>query len=146
KPYDFESVQRVSQKVAGKENLGIREYYDYLVNALSDNQESINMTKKIAREENSTNIFAVNVGLENRVYFDVTSVMNNYNKDLQSNVRKLSAAFYKDEQFFYTRSLNTPNDLNGLDVFSQNNNLDKSIFLLLAEFRRSVISSDDSLS
>lgn len=146
KPYDFESVQRVSQKVAGKENLGIREYYDYLVNALSDNQESINMTKKIPREENSTNIFAVNVGLENRVYFDVTSVMNNYNKDLQSNVRKLSAAFYKDEQFFYTRSLNTPNDLNGLDVFSQNNNLDKSIFLLLAEFRRSVISSDDSLS
>lgn len=48
--------------------------------------------------------------------------------------------------FFYTRGLNTPNNLSDLDVFSQNNNLDKSIFLLLSEFRKCVISSDDSLS
>ena len=146
KQYDFESVQRVSQKVSGKENLGIKEYYDYLVKELSSNQESANITKKVAREENSTNIFAINVGLVKTVYSDVSPIMNQYNQDLKSNIRKLSAAFYKDEQFFYTRGLNTPNNLSDLDVFSQNNNLDKSIFLLLSEFRKCVISSDDSLS
>ena len=80
--------------------MGIKEYYDYLVKELSSNQESANITKKVAREENSTNIFAINVGLEKTVYSDVSPIMNQYNQDLKSNIRKLSAAFYKDEQFF----------------------------------------------
>lgn len=144
KPYSIDRVQQVSQKVTGKEKLGLYDFYNFIDSELKKGDE--NTSKNLVRVENSTNIFTINVTPEKPPLFDINKVLAFYNNDLQGSNGKVSVAFYKDEQFYHSKNLDNTNDLNGLDVFSKNNNLDKSIFLLLSEFRGRVFTSDQVLS
>lgn len=145
--YNIEEVQKVSQNLAGKEQLKLIDFYDFIDNEFKKTREGTNVTSKaLARVENFTNIFTVSVNVEKPVLYDINKFLNLYNKDLQSDSEKVSVALYRDEQFFYSNDLNNIDNLSGLDVFSQNNNLDKSIFILLSNFRSKVLSSDQELS
>lgn len=147
KPYPIEAVQAVSKKVNGQEKLDLYSYYNFIETEFEKENENLNITSDtLQRIENSTNIYSIGISPDKPLIFDIEKVLNLYNKDLRSNGDKVAVAFYKDEQIFYSKFLENSNDLSGLDVFSQNNNLDKSIFLLLSEFRGKVLSSDKILS
>ena len=147
KPYLIEAVQAVSKKVDGKEKLDLYHYYNFIEKEFEKESENLNITSKnFQRVENSTNIYSIGVTIEKPLFFNIDKVLNLYNRDLRNNGDKVTVAFYKDEQIFYSKFLENSNDLSGLDVFSQNNNLDKSIFLLLSDFRGRVLSSDKILS
>ena len=147
KPYLIEAVQAVSKKVDGKEKLDLYHYYNFIETEFEKESENLNITSKnFQRVENTTNIYSVAVTIEKPLFLNIDKVMNLYNRDLRTNGDKVTVAFYKDEQIFYSKFLENSNDLSGLDVFSQNNNLDKSIFLLLSDFRSRVLSSDKILS
>ena len=147
KPYLIEAVQAVSKKVEGKQKLDLYNFYNFIETEFNKESENLNIiSKSFERVENSTNIYAISVTPDKPALYSIDKVLNIYNRDLQSYGDKVTVAFYKDEQIFYSKFLENKNDLSGLDVFSQNNNLDKSIFLLLSDFRGRALSSDQSLS
>lgn len=147
KPYLIEAVQAVSKKVEGKQKLDLYNFYNFIETEFKKESENLNIiSKSFERVENSTNIYAISVTPDKPALYGIDKVLNIYNRDLQSYGDKVTVAFYKDEQIFYSKFLENKNDLSGLDVFSQNNNLDKSIFLLLSDFRGRALSSDQSLS
>lgn len=147
KPYNIETVQSVSKKVEGKEKLNLFDFYKFIETEFKKGSEGLNIiSKSLGRIEDSTNIYSVSLSIEKPLFYSIDKVLNLYNRELQGNADKVTVAFYKDEQILYSKILGNKNDLNGLDIFSQNNNLDKSIFLLLSDFRSRVFSSDKNLS
>jgi len=148
KPYLIEIVQAVSKQINGKEKLDLYKFYNFIETEFQKKEsEILNLKSKTSeRVENSTNIFTINVTPDKPALYSIDKILKLYNIDLQGHGDKVTVAFYKDEQIFYSRILENKNDLSGLDVFSQNNNLDKSIFFLLSDFRSRVLSSDQTLS
>lgn len=147
KSHNIEAVQAVSKRVNGKEKLDLYNFYNFIETEFNKESEGLNITSKnLERIENFTNIYTIAVTAEKPVFYNIDKVLNLYNKNLQGYGDKVTVAFFRDEQILYSTVLENKNDLNGLDVFSQNNNLDKSIFLLLSNFRGRVFSSDQKLS
>lgn len=94
------------------------------------------------RTEDNTEFFSFQVGMNSPDYKDY---INNYGNKIRTNNDRFSATLYQDEQFFDTRNLQNISNIEGIDIFAKNNNLDKSIYILLSEFRKKILAAKSHL-
>ncbi|MDH0562881.1 AAA family ATPase [Acinetobacter courvalinii] len=93
------------------------------------------------RKKENTEIFSFELTSPLKNNRDVSFVLNKFGNDIQADKDKFFGAFYQNEQFYYTSNLDGLENLDSLDVFTKNNNLDKTIFILLTEFRKKILLS-----
>lgn len=147
---DFNTIQKVSEKTATSLNDEFSHSFNSVLSMCNANINKKTLDKSTAeysfglsdRSEDNTEVFSFQVGSEMK---STNDFINGYGDDLRINNDKFSAVLYQDEQFFHTKNTNGFSDVNGIDIFSKNNNLDKSIYLLLMEFRKKIIASKSKL-
>lgn len=131
-----------------KDNL--KKFREKIVNSLDSvevaTQKSAYIYIPKERTENSTEVFALEVGIPPYVHQQYIKVLDKYRRSLERSREKLSVALYIDEKLYCSFNEKNNNELAGLDVFSKNNNLDRSIFVLLQSFREQALSSKENFS
>lgn len=146
KRYDFREVKNITIREPFTQDL--IEFYSTLEKELSSPNKSVNSTSVFTtdkRKEDSTELFALQVSVPPFNHPSLVQVLDKYRRELEAN-NKLSAIFYVNESLYDSKKLSNEEIFNELDVFSKNNNLDKSIYILLNELRGQVFTKEDDLS
>ncbi|HCJ0884370.1 TPA: AAA family ATPase [Acinetobacter baumannii] len=145
---NIEIMQKVTQVFGENMHKSFEESFNSTIELCKVEEKNVknntfsNYTSKERVKEN-TEIFSFLIAAKNQQgHIDVTS---EYGEKLKNKKIEISAALYQDEKFFYTENLEGINGLKNLDVFTENNNLDKSIYFLLNEFRKKILKSNTDL-